>query len=100
MSSNSTNNLMMCPLSWAVSNGASNCYACPWLTGLRLREYIERIFGEGEEGHGLRRCRYVGLARYAVQAYLTAMVVSLKRMVRWLTGLALKDESKLSLRPA
>lgn len=70
--------------------------------GMKLRGGIERVFGEGKEGHGLRRCRYVGLARYAVQAYLTAIVVDLKQIVQRLTGVALKDEGmpKLKLQTA
>jgi IS5 family transposase len=50
------------------------------------RYKIERKFGEAKDHHGLRRCRYVGRVRYAIQAYLTAMVLNLKRMVWVLTG--------------
>jgi IS5 family transposase len=54
--------------------------------GQRERYKIERKFGEAKAYHGLGRCRYVGRIRYAIQAYLTAMVLNLKRMVRVLTG--------------
>jgi IS5 family transposase len=49
--------------------------------GQRVRYKIERKFGEMKTRHGFGRCRYVGLLRYAIQGYLTAVVVNLKRMV-------------------
>ena len=64
--------------------------------GLRLRYKIERKFGEGKENHGLRRCRYRGRMRYAIQAYLTAMVLNLKRMVRLLMGTSFKGRARLA----
>ena len=55
---------------------------------------IERKFGEAKTNHGLRRCRYVGRARYAIQAYLTAIVLNLKRMVKLLTGVSFKGRAR------
>ena len=55
-------------------------------TGIKERYKIERKFGEAKQGHGLARCRYVGLAGYKVQAYLTAIALNVKRMVKVLTG--------------
>ncbi len=54
--------------------------------GGRERYKIERTFGEGRQGHGLGRCRYLGVVRYAIQALLTALPLNLKRMVEALTG--------------
>jgi len=62
-------------------------------TGQRERYKIERKYGEGKEYHGLRRCRYVGRMRYAIQAYLTAIVLNLKRMVRVLTGTSFRGRA-------
>ena len=45
------------------------------------RKQIEKKFGEEKKHHGLDRCRYLGLKKYAIQAYLTAMVVNLKRIM-------------------
>jgi hypothetical protein len=42
--------------------------------------------------HGFGRCRYVGLLRYAIQGYLTAVVVNLKRMVKLLLGVSLRNQ--------
>jgi len=54
--------------------------------GLKERYKVERKFGEGKEQHGLRRCRYIGLLRFAVQGFLTAITLNLKRLVVLITG--------------
>jgi IS5 family transposase len=64
--------------------------------GQRERYKIERKYGEGKVYHGLGRCRYVGRMRYLIQAYLTAIVLNLKRMVRLLTGTSFKGRARLS----
>jgi len=60
--------------------------------GLGERYKIERKFAEAKCRHGLRRCRYVGLAKYAVQGYLTAIVLNLKRMVKLLFGVSFRNQ--------
>jgi hypothetical protein len=55
------------------------------------RNKIERKFGEAKRWHGFGRCRYLGLARYTIQAQLMAMVLSLKRIVLLLTGVPLRS---------
>jgi IS5 family transposase len=62
--------------------------------GRRERYKIERKFGEAKSQHGLRRCRYLGLIRYAIQGFLTALALNLKRLVRLLTGVSFKGEAK------
>lgn len=47
----------------------------------KLRKAIEKKFGEAKKHHGLTHCRYVGLPKYAIQSYLTAMVLNLKRIM-------------------
>ena len=58
--------------------------------GLEERYKIERKFGEAKQNHGLGRCRYLGLLKFGVQAYFTAIVLNLKRIVKLLTGVGLK----------
>lgn len=62
----------------------------PWLAmiasptyqeSIRKRKQIEKKFGELKLHHGFDRCRYLGLKKYAIQAYLTTMVVNLKRLM-------------------
>jgi IS5 family transposase len=60
--------------------------------GQRVRYKIERKFGEMKTRHGFGRCRYVGLLRYAIQGYLTVVVVNLKRMVKLLLGVSLRNQ--------
>jgi IS5 family transposase len=61
--------------------------------GQRERYKIERKFGEAKANHGLRRCRSVGWMAYMIQAYLTALVLNLKRMVRVLTGVRFRGQA-------
>jgi len=67
--------------------------AQPWYKpSLDERYQIERKFGEAKQYHGLRRCRYLGIWRYGIQAYLTAIALNLKRLVRLLTGVPFKGK--------
>ncbi len=61
--------------------------------GLQERYKIERKFGEAKQGHGLGRCRYLGSIRFAIQAFFTALVLNLKRMVKVLTGVGFKTQT-------
>ena len=61
--------------------------------GQRVRYKIERKYGEAKENHGLRRCRYLGRIRYAIQTYLTVIAMDLKRMVKLLTGTNFKGRA-------
>jgi len=61
--------------------------------GQALRYKIERKYGEAKQNHGLRRCRYLGRARYAIQVYLTVIAMNLKRMVKLLTGANFKGRA-------
>jgi len=63
--------------------------------GQKERYKIERKFGEAKQGHGLGRCRYVGLVRYAIQGFLTAIALNLKRLVLLLTGVPFKGRARI-----
>lgn len=62
--------------------------------GLKERYKIERKFGEAKKEHGLGRCRYVGLLRYAIQSFLTAIALNLKRLVMLLTRVPFKGRAR------
>ncbi|MEA3325999.1 MAG: transposase [Chloroflexota bacterium] len=64
--------------------------------GRKERYKIERKFGEAKQGHGLGRCRYIGLLGFGIQAYFTAIILNLKRIVKLLTGVGLKTGSALA----
>jgi IS5 family transposase len=55
-------------------------------SGLKERYKVEPKFGESKEQHGFRRCRYIGLLRFAVQGFLTVLTMNLKRLVVLMTG--------------
>lgn len=61
--------------------------------GLKERYKVERKFGEAKQGHGLGRCRYLGRMGFAVQAFFTAIMLNLKRMVRLLAGVGFKTQA-------
>lgn len=50
----------------------------------RMRVRIERVFGTCKRGYGLRRMRWLGLARAGLQARLAAMAYNLRRCWRLL----------------
>lgn len=56
----------------------------------KVRYKIERKYGEAKGYHGLRRCRYLGYLRMTIQAYLTAITLNLKRLVKLVTGVNFK----------
>lgn len=57
--------------------------------GLKERYKIEQKNAEAKCRHGLDKCRYVMWRKYALQAYMTALVMNLKRMVWLLCGVRL-----------
>jgi IS5 family transposase len=61
--------------------------------GLQERYKIERKFGEAKQGHGLGRCRYLGKLKFTIQAFFTAMMLNLKRMVKILCGVGFKTQA-------
>lgn len=48
----------------------------------RIRGRIEKIFGTCKRSYGLRRMRWRGLAKAAIQIHLTAIAYNLKRCLR------------------
>jgi IS5 family transposase len=65
--------------------------------GLKERYKIERKFGEAKRWHGFGRCRYLGLIRYGIQAFLTALALNLKRIVQLLTGVHFRAPSRKAM---
>jgi IS5 family transposase len=61
--------------------------------GLGERYKIERKFGEAKQGHGLGRCRYLGKVKFTIQAFFTAIMLNLKRMVKILYGVGFRNQT-------
>lgn len=50
------------------------------------RAGIEGTLSEGIRVHGLRRARYIGLAKTHLQHLMTATAINFKRIFHWLSG--------------
>ena len=57
----------------------------------RERYRIEQINGDLKDNHGMRRCRYIGLAKFHLQTAMASMAHNLKIFVRILTGARFKS---------
>jgi transposase len=55
-----------------------------WKAEYARRAGIEGTLSEGIRGFGLRRCRYVGLAKAHLQHVITAAAMNLSRLAAWL----------------
>ena len=51
------------------------------------RAGIEGTLSEGVRAHGLRRARYIGLAKTHLQHLMTATAINVKRIHNWLNGM-------------
>jgi IS5 family transposase len=51
----------------------------------RVRARIEKVFGTCKRSYGLRRMRWLGLAKAGLQVRLTAMAYNLRRTWRLIT---------------
>ena len=56
----------------------------------KVRYRVEQPLGTAKQHHGSGRCRYLGLLRYGIQAFLTFMVVNVKRIMKLLTGVTFR----------
>jgi hypothetical protein len=56
--------------------------------GLKQRYRINARIGEAKAWHGFGRCRHRGRPGHIAQAFLTRLVLNLKRMVWLATGIA------------
>jgi IS5 family transposase len=65
-----------------------------YIQALKQRFRVEQPFGIVKRWHGFERCRYLGLARYRLQAIFTFLVHNLKRIVKLLTGVTLRPQAK------
>jgi transposase, IS5 family len=54
----------------------------------RVRCRIEKVFGTGKRSYGLRRMRWLGLAKAGLQVRLAAIAYNLRRTVTLLGGVA------------
>ncbi len=60
-----------------------------WQKGYNLRAGVEGTISQGVRGFGLRKARYLGLAKVHLQHILTAAAVNLARLVAWISEVPL-----------
>ena len=71
---------------WARTEEEAQAWLHQWNQPIhRVRGRIEKIFGTWKRCYGLRRMRWRGLAKAAVQVHLTAIAYNLKRTMNILT---------------
>ena len=57
-----------------------------WRQRYNTRAGVEGLMSQGVRAHGMRRCRYRGLAKTAVQETATAAGINVLRVTDWLAG--------------
>ena len=57
-----------------------------WKRGYRVRDGIESTLSQGVRAFGMRRSRYIGLAKTELQQVCTAAAMNVSRIVNWLDG--------------
>src|SRR3954471_14814979 len=58
-----------------------------WKKRYRIRAGVEGTLSQGVRAFGMRRSRYIGLAKTALQQVCTAAAINVSRIVHWLDGL-------------
>jgi len=72
------------PLHEALQAARQQQETSEWKTEYAKRAGIEGTVSQGVRGFGLRRCRYVGLAKARLQHVITAAAMNLSRLAAWL----------------
>ncbi len=57
-----------------------------WLRRYHKRAGVEGTLSQGVRAFGLRRSRYIGLAKTSLQQACTAAAMNVSRVVRWIDG--------------
>ena len=57
-----------------------------WKAEYAVRAGVEGTLSQGVRGFGLRRCRYIGLAKARLQHGATAAAINVYRLSDWLSG--------------
>ena len=57
-----------------------------WQAEYAVRASVEGTLSQGVRGFGLRRCRYIGLAKARLQHVATAAAINVYRISDWLGG--------------
>ena len=69
-----------------------------WKKRYRVRAGIEGTLSQGVRAFGLRRSRYIGLAKTGLQQVCMAAAMNVSRIVHWLDRNATRQNSRDSVR--
>ena len=58
-----------------------------WKTLYKVRAGVEGTISQGVRAFGLRKCRYIGLAKTRLQHVATAAAINLARAIAWLEAI-------------
>ena len=58
-----------------------------WKRRYRVRAGVEGTLSQGVRAFGMRRSRYIGLAKTGLQEACAAAAINVSRVVRWLDGI-------------
>jgi transposase len=72
----------------ALNNARKRMREPAWKKKYRVRAGVEGTLSQGVRAFGMRRSRYVGLAKTALQELLAAVGINVARIVEWLDGCA------------
>ena len=69
-----------------------------WKRRYRVRAGVEGTLSQGVRAFGMRRSRYIGLAKTGLQQVCTAAAMNVSRAVRWLAGATARQDARDALR--
>ena len=72
----------------ALNKARQRMHEPAWKKQYRIRAGVEGTLSQGVRAFGMRRSRYVGLAKTALQQVLAAVGINVARAVAWLDGRA------------
>jgi transposase len=72
----------------ALNKARQRMHEPAWKKKYRVRAGVEGTLSQGVRAFGMRRSRYVGLAKTALQQVLAAVGINVTRVVAWLEGRA------------
>ena len=70
----------------ALNNARQRMHDLAWKKKYRVRAGVEGTLSQGVRAFGMRRSRYVGLAKTALQQVFAAVGINVTRIVGWLDG--------------
>ena len=84
----------------AAGGAGSSRRRAEWKAEYAVRAGIEGTLSQGVRGFGLRRCRYIGLAKARLQHVATAAAINVYRISDWVGGVPPCGDADVAVRAA